>query len=315
MTTNDELWKGIIEDLPNAFIKRFFKDAEHLIDFTQPIVFLDKELSQIMPESADMPRRVDKLLQVTLKGGEKQLILIHAEVQGYWHADFPEREFIYYYRLYDRFKMKIATLVIFTDSNKGYKPAVYHTEFFGTEVTYKYRVCKIMELDPKELAASNNLFDSVLLTTYWAIQQKRKEVTEEDLVVLRLDLIRRLLAKKVAKPLITNLLIFLKQYIRFEKPNISAIFEQNYDELLKINRPMGVIEIVMKQKLEEGMSLGAEKERSQAEKEKYESTKKTIAHMRNKGLTLDMIADFLLLSTDQVMAFFKDLDNDLPNSK
>ena len=43
MQTNDELWKGIIEDLPNAFIKRFFKDAEHLIDFTQPIVFLDKE--------------------------------------------------------------------------------------------------------------------------------------------------------------------------------------------------------------------------------------------------------------------------------
>ena len=307
MQTNDELWKGIIEDLPNAFIKRFFKDAEHLIDFTQPIVFLDKELSQIMPESEDIPRRVDKLLQVTLKGGEKQLILIHAEVQGYWHTDYEEREFIYYYRLYDRFKMKIATLVIFTDSNKGYKPSVYHTEFFGTEVTYKYRVCKIMELNPSELAASNNLFDAVLLTTYWAIQQKRKEVTEEDLVVLRLDLIRRLLAKKVAKPLITNLLIFLKQYIRFEKPNISAIFEQNYDELIKIDKPMGVIEIVIKQKVEEV--------RSQAEKEKYENTRKTIAHMRNKGLTLDMIADFLLLSTDQVMAFFKDLDNDARISK
>jgi predicted transposase YdaD len=339
MQTNDELWKGIIEDIPREFLRRFFNDAMPFIDFTQPFVFLDKELSQIMPESEDMPRRVDKLLQVTMKGGDKQLFLVHAEVQGYWHADFAEREFIYYYRLYDRYKMKIATLVIFTDPNKGYKPSVYRTEFLGTEVTYKYRICKVMDLNPDVLAASKNLFDAVLLSTYWSIKQKRKEIVEEDLLDLKLDLIRRLHAKKVDKLRIGRLLNFIKEYIRFEKPNINAIFDEKYHEIIKSDKPMGVIEIIQKQKYEKGIQEGIEKGIEQGiekgieqgiekgieqgieqgiELERikaYEEMKQRVDHMREKGLSLELIADFLLLSIDDVIGFFNDLDNGLQNSK
>ena len=239
--TNDELWKGIIEDLDTEFLVKFFPDALHLFDLTKPIVFLDKELSQIMPDSKDSGRDIDKLLQVSLKGGGNRLILVHPEVQGYKHIDFAEREFIYFYRLYDRFKLPIVTLVIFTDTNPQYEPASYLYSFLGTEITYKYRTYKVINQSPELLAASENPFDAVLLTAYWAIQHKRKKLSEADLADLKIDLMRRLLLNAVDKIRIRKLLRFIKAYVRFEKPEIARKFEKNYLELLKIDEPMCVI--------------------------------------------------------------------------
>ena len=92
--TNDELLKGIIEDLDIEFLTKFFADDLHLFDLSKPIVFLDKELAQIMPESEDSGRAIDKLMQVTLKDGNQKLLLVHPEFQGYRHKNYEEREFI-----------------------------------------------------------------------------------------------------------------------------------------------------------------------------------------------------------------------------
>ena len=318
--TNDELWKGIIEDLDIEFLTKFFPDDLHLFDLSKPIVFLDKELSQIMPESEDSGRNIDKLLQITLKGGGERLILIHPEVQGYRHENYEEREFIYYYRLYDRFKLPIATLVIFTDTDPNYEPNCYNFTFIGTEIRYKYPTFKVLKQSPEALANSTNLFDSVILATYWAIKLKRKELTEEALLDLKTNLMRRLLEKNVDKIRIRKLLRFIKAYIRFEKPEISLKFEQNYEELLKIDSPMGVDEILNKQAKEEGIALGFEKgiekgiekgrkeALSEAEIKQHILLKSVIANMRNESFSIEKIANLMALSLKQVKAFFKELD-------
>jgi hypothetical protein len=312
--TNDELWKGIIEDLIMEFLEKFYAHDLHLFDFSKPILFLDKELSQILPESEQGSRNIDKLIQISLIGGGERYILIHPEVHGYRHEYYEEREFIYYYRLFDRFKLPIGTLAIFTDTDPNYEPNCYRTSFLGTEMTYKYPTYKVLNQDPSVLAASDNLFDAVILTTYWAIKRKRNELSEEELLDLKLDLMRRLLAKNVDKTRIRKLLRFIKAYIRFEKPEINRIFEENYEELLKIDKPMGVDEILNKQAKEEGIAIGMEKGiekgRTEAEIIHHNMLKSVVANMRNEGFSVSKIANLMSVSESQVEAFFRELDRE-----
>ena len=205
MQTNDELWKGVFEDLATVFIQKFYPDLYPYLDPSRPIEFLDKELAQLSPDSEDGKRAVDKLMKVYLVGMiEPRIIYIHGEVQGYPDVVFDERNFIYFYRLFDRFKGNIAVNVIYTDDNPSYKPSVFNYNCMGTKVLYSFPFCKVMDLDPEQLAHSDNLFDTVLLTAYWAIQRKKNLVSGEDMVGLKIDLMRRLLSKNVDKNKIRN---------------------------------------------------------------------------------------------------------------
>ena len=297
--TNDELWKGIIEDLDIEFLTKFFPNDLNLFDLSKPILFLDKELSQIMPESEDSGRNIDKLLQITLKDGSGRLILIHPEVQGYRHQNYEEREFIYFYRLYDRFKLPIATLVIFTDTDPNYEPNCFTYSFLLTEMRYEYPTYKVLNQSPEELANSSNLFDAAILTTYWAIKLKRNELTEEALLELKIDLMRRLLKRDVDKTRIRKLLRFIKAYIRFEKPEINLKFEQDYEELLKIDRPMGVDEILIKQAVQK------------VENENHSKLKIAVLNLQKEGFSMAKIANIMSLTESEVEAYFKELDSDV----
>ncbi len=231
MQTNDELWKGAIEDLSMEFIQKFYPTLYPYIELNdpKPIEFLDKELARLHGNSEVGRKEVDKLLGVHIRGiKEMQMVYIHFEAQGYVDNNFSERNFTYFYRLIDLYGKNVTMLVILTDSNPNYKPSVYRYDFMGVHMTYEFPVYKILEQDPYVLAASENLFDAVLLTAYWAIQKKRGLLAEEDLVDLKLDLMRRLLSKKVNKKKIRRLFDFINLYVRFEKPEIVATFEVTF---------------------------------------------------------------------------------------
>jgi len=71
MKRDDSLWKAILEDVFDDFLRFFFPNANELFDFSRPFEFLDKELEQILlVESEDFSSRyVDKLVKVFTKGG------------------------------------------------------------------------------------------------------------------------------------------------------------------------------------------------------------------------------------------------------
>jgi hypothetical protein len=131
MTRDDTLWKGILENFFDDFLRFFFKDANELFDMKKDFQFLDKELAQLFPSQANMksPKFVDKLVKVFTKTGEEQWLLIHVEIQGYRDTNFGRRIFTYFYRILDKFDKPVTTVAIFTDSNKKFKPSVYTYEF------------------------------------------------------------------------------------------------------------------------------------------------------------------------------------------
>lgn len=99
---------------------------------------------------------MDKLAKVFLKNGQEQWILIHAEVQGYYDKAFTERMWSYFYRIYDKYKQKIAAIAVFAEDKPNWMPNEYQYQFFQTKLSYSYPVYKILEQDEIELQQSDN---------------------------------------------------------------------------------------------------------------------------------------------------------------
>jgi hypothetical protein len=68
-------WKDIIEDFTEEFFEFCFPEVYAAVDFRYAPEFLDTELRQIMPDSGEARRHVDRLIKVMLKAGGEQLAL------------------------------------------------------------------------------------------------------------------------------------------------------------------------------------------------------------------------------------------------
>src|SRR3984885_1983514 len=124
MKRNDLLWKGVLEDLFDDFLRFFYPEADKIFNLDSGFEYLDKELEQLFPPEADdyATRYVDKLVKVFTCTGGEEWILVHVEVQGYSDQDFAKRMFQYYSRIFDQYDKPITAFAIFADTNKNFHP-------------------------------------------------------------------------------------------------------------------------------------------------------------------------------------------------
>ena len=97
-------WKDIIEDFTEEFFSFYLPEMHAAIDFASGVRFLDRELSEIVSDSDNIRREADRLLEVYLKDGGAEWILIHIEVQSYRDRTFAERMYVYNYRIFDKYR-------------------------------------------------------------------------------------------------------------------------------------------------------------------------------------------------------------------
>jgi hypothetical protein len=202
----DELWKDVVENLFPYFIKLIAPDFYINVDWSKPIVFLDDELRQISPDSEETKRYVDRLVQVSLLDGGEKWVLIHVEVQGYRDTEFSERMFIYFYRIYDKFKRDILSIAVFADPFKGYKPDRFTYQFYTTKLEFQYRTYKVIEQDDDELKKSDNPFALVILAAKKSLESRRDE---EKRFRFKRELVRLMLEKGYSREEILAVFKFL----------------------------------------------------------------------------------------------------------
>lgn len=255
MKRDDSLWKAILEDVFDDFLKFFIPEAEAIFDFNRPFEFLDKELEQLFPNDPDdfSPRYVDKLVKVFTLEGNEEWILVHVEVQGIKDADFERRMFQYFYRIYDKFQRPITAFAILTDTNKNFKPEYFERNFCGTSVKYVFNRFKVLEQDEIALAESMNPFAMIVLTTLLAL--RKGKVSEEELLNEKITLLRKLLNKGFNRNKIEALIGFLKLYVRFsdKSRNDFKFDEALSQELKKPKETMGIVEFVLERERRKGM--------------------------------------------------------------
>jgi DNA-binding CsgD family transcriptional regulator len=259
---NDQLWKSLLEDVFDDLLRFVFPEADKVFDMQRGFEYLDKELNELTPKPDKGPdtRFVDKLVKVCRRDGKKEFILIHIEVQGATkkREQFPERMFQYYYRIFDRQKVPITAIAIFTGPDGHKIPDRYEYHFLGTTHIYKYNTLNILGPKEQELEESNNPFAIVLLAARKALLAGH--IPEKMLLDQKLLVARSLLAKKqFSHKKIKAILVFLRNYIVFAKKETSRIFDKQINKITHQNNSMGIVEYLADIEYQKGIAEATEK--------------------------------------------------------
>ncbi len=94
-----------------------------------------------------------------MASGEPLYLILHVEIQVSRESGFPQRMFVYYYRLYDIYPEQVVSLAILADEEPGWKPRRYKHTQRHTHLMFGFRTVKLWEYDdrwaePEEMAKS-----------------------------------------------------------------------------------------------------------------------------------------------------------------
>ena len=119
-----------------------------------------------MREAESAKKLADKLYRVHLHGGGRLQLLIHLEVQSQPDADFDERMFVSYYRIFDRYNRSVVCIAVLGDEQADWRPNQYRDSAFETEVILRYPTVKLLDWagGTAELSASSNPIALVVLS-------------------------------------------------------------------------------------------------------------------------------------------------------
>ena len=62
-----------------------------------------------------------------------------------YETDFAERMFVDYYRLFDRYRLPLASLVVLADDRPQWRPDRYERRLWGCELALKFPVVKLLD--------------------------------------------------------------------------------------------------------------------------------------------------------------------------
>ena len=177
MSDFDSAWKEAIDAFFQHFMAFFFPTAHREIDWTRRCDPLDKELQRITPKSERGRRVVDKLVQVWRTNGHEEWVLVHIEIQSQQEADFGERMFAYYNRLYDRYNRKVASFAILGDDRPSWRPDRFGYELWGTEIGFRFATAKLLDYkaDEPALESDTNPFAVIVAAHLKALEGTRDD--------------------------------------------------------------------------------------------------------------------------------------------
>lgn len=141
----DSPWKDALMHAFPDFMAFYFPRAAAEIDWSAGYAFLDQELRQVVRDAELGRRRLDVLVRVTTRDGSEHWLYIHIEIQSQRDDELPERLYIYNYRLYDRYRRPIATLVVLADPSPSWKPRGFRTRSLGCQIAMRFPVAKLMD--------------------------------------------------------------------------------------------------------------------------------------------------------------------------
>ena len=286
---NDILWKGMLEGVFGDLLQFVFPRAEQIFDLKRGFEFLDKELGAMNPKPGRKSdtRFVDKLVKVYQWDGSEEWVLCHVEVQGADDKEFAKRMFKYYARIFDRFDKPLTAIAIFTGKDGKKLPSMYVRKYEGAELTYKYNTLCILDYTDRSLATNRNPFALVMLAAKKALLGGKN--LDEALLKEKLAIAKLLIRRGYGEAKTNGILSFLHNYVRFEKPELNRIFEEEIDRLTGKANTMGIIEQVKQMKLDEARAEA----RAEARKEEADRNKRVFVTnlLSNTSFSVKKIAD------------------------
>jgi hypothetical protein len=251
----DSPWKEALELYFRAFMAFFFPQAHREIDWSRGYEILDKELQQVAPRGEQGRRVVDKLVKVWRLTGEEAWVLIHIEVQSQEEADFPERMYVYNYRLFDRYNRMVISLAVLGDERRNWRPDHFGYSLWGCTVRLDFPVVKLLDYaDAADaLEASTNPFATVVLAHLKTIETRQDPVSRQ---AWKFRLVKGLYEKGFSKEDVRQLFRFIDWMMDLPKPLEKLFYEDvaRYEE----ERKVPFIDIAERTGLRKGLLRGIE---------------------------------------------------------
>ena len=299
----DAHWKDVIIHLHTDFVRFFLPSLATEIDFSKDVRLLDKELQQLLPGWHKKGLRTcDLLLEYHLLSGQKQLVLVHVEVQHTAKPDFGRRMHVAFSRIIERYpKCAFTSIAIFTGADIPADYGTWRYDFHGTRLFFEFNCYIVRDQEEKALLNSTNPFGIVVLAAWSIIRQKRKFGHDyEWLAAQKLTLARMCFKRGHTREQIEKMLTFVSFAIalpeevnlKYEQkviamlnvPDYTVTREENpqmFDMLVRIGLGGKRLEDIIAEAKQQGAEQAAE------------SLRKNILKMHSNGISTDLIANIL----------------------
>lgn len=137
-------WKAALTHAFRAFMEFFFSELCTQIDWSKRPRFRDKELASVVLGDAPNSMVADKLVEVSLRDGRVQWVLIHVEIQAQRDTLLARRVFDYNYRIFQQYKQPVASLVLLADEDPNWRPSAFHNQLLGTKMGISFATAKLL---------------------------------------------------------------------------------------------------------------------------------------------------------------------------
>jgi hypothetical protein len=287
---HDGLWKDLIRRFFYPLLMRALPELYAEADTECEPYFLDKEFTDILntadPEIHTSPYFADYLLEVSLKNGEAERVILHIENQGSGGGNLPERINHYRCLIYAHYRREPAALAIITDRRPGNEALFYSHSHYGTEVTYRYNNLVLADIDDRELMSSDNPIDLALYAAKCASRSK-EELQKYNYLYKLTDLLGERGWDMEDK---RNLLKFLERIMNLKDAQLRIKYEEHLEQLDKEEKIM-YVSVVEEKYVAQGMEKGME-----------EMAKKMARNLLAKGVSPDIISESAGLPMEKIQA-------------
>jgi hypothetical protein len=230
----DSPWKEALDAYFEPFLALLFPRVHAQIDWSRGSESLDKEFQQVVREAELGRRYVDKLVKVWTPGGVECWVLIHVEVQTARDAEFPQRMYVYNYRIFDRYNKSVASLAVLADDEPSWRPVEFRQSVFGCDAGIRFPTVKLLDLAAKEaeLEASENPFSRVVLAHLKALETQGDPAGRH---VWKLRLVRGLYERGFSTKDVRELFRVVDWLMELP-PSLAEVFKQDLESLQKEKR-------------------------------------------------------------------------------
>lgn len=199
---HDRLFKELLETFFADFVELFFPQVYAEMDLGQ-INFLQQEVFTDVTRGDK--HRVDILAETRLKG-EPGIVLVHVENQAQPQAGFAERMFVYFSRLYQRYRCRILPIAVFSYPEKRDEADLFQVEFpFMSVLKFHFLKLELKKHNWREYIRGNNPIAAALLS--------KMGYREEERVQIKLEFLRMLVRMELDPARQTLLTGFFETYL------------------------------------------------------------------------------------------------------
>jgi hypothetical protein len=254
-TDHDRLFKLLIETFFADFMRLYFPEIHQQIDYAH-LKFLRQEIFTDLTEG---DKRVIDLLVETKLQDEEGLILIHIENQSYEQPKFNERMFLYFSRLYEKYRCKIIPIALFSYDNIKEEPDHFVIDFpFLNVLHFRFLTIELKKQNWRAFINLDNPVAAALLSKMGYLNEERVQV--------KLEFLRMITRLKLDPARIHLLTTFFETYLKLNQEEEEQLSEKIHQ--MPREEEVKILELLTsweKKGLEKGLQKGMEQGRKEAQ--------------------------------------------------